>query len=121
MTIIEIVILFTRNDSHSDDETIKSDYQHGAVASGLAIGVPGQVKGLYAAHQKFGRLSWAELVQPSIELAEKGYLQTGINLRAEAYHRIVEAFKFGYAQRTTHLCVLDEQGDGVAITSTINS
>ena len=37
MTIIEIVILFTRNDSHSDDETIKSDYQHGAVASDSPI------------------------------------------------------------------------------------
>ena len=27
-----------------------------------------------------------------------GYVQTEINLRAEAYHRIVEAFKFGYGQ-----------------------
>ena len=39
---------------------------------GLSIGVPGQVKGLYEAHQQFGRLSWSELIQPSIELAEKG-------------------------------------------------
>ena len=39
---------------------------------GLAIGVPGQVKGLYEAHQQFGRLPWSELVQPSIELAENG-------------------------------------------------
>ena len=43
-----------------------------SIIGGLAIGVPGQVKGLYEAHQQFGRLSWAELVQLSIELAEKG-------------------------------------------------
>jgi gamma-glutamyltranspeptidase/glutathione hydrolase len=43
---------------------------------GLAIGVPGTVAGLVAIHEKFGTLSWEALVQPAIELAEKGYLVT---------------------------------------------
>lgn len=38
-----------------------------------AIGVPGTVAGLYLTHQKYGRLPWAALVQPAIDLAEKGF------------------------------------------------
>jgi len=37
-----------------------------------SVGVPGTVAGLYLAHQKYGSLSWKELVQPSIDLAENG-------------------------------------------------
>ena len=37
-----------------------------------SVGVPGTVAGLYLAHQKYGLLSWKELVQPSIDLAQKG-------------------------------------------------
>jgi gamma-glutamyltranspeptidase / glutathione hydrolase len=37
-----------------------------------SAGVPGTVAGLYLAHQKYGSLPWAELVQPAIELAQKG-------------------------------------------------
>jgi gamma-glutamyltranspeptidase/glutathione hydrolase len=33
-------------------------------------GVPGSVAGMYAAHQRFGSLPWAELLQPAIHLAE---------------------------------------------------
>ena len=36
----------------------------------LAVGVPGTVAGLWEAHQRFGRLSWAELVAPAMALAE---------------------------------------------------
>ena len=43
---------------------------------GLAIGVPGQLKGLYEAHHRFGKLSWSEVVQPSISLAEDGFVIT---------------------------------------------
>jgi gamma-glutamyltranspeptidase / glutathione hydrolase len=36
----------------------------------LAAGVPGSVAGMWAAHQRFGSLPWAELVQPAVNLAE---------------------------------------------------
>ena len=39
----------------------------------LSVGVPGTVAGLYQAHQKYGKLSWSELVKPSVELAKKGF------------------------------------------------
>ncbi len=39
----------------------------------LASGVPGSVRGLYLAHQKYGKLPWKDLLQPAIRLAEKGF------------------------------------------------
>lgn len=39
----------------------------------LAAGVPGSVDGMVRAHQKYGKLSWKELLQPAINLAEKGF------------------------------------------------
>jgi gamma-glutamyltranspeptidase / glutathione hydrolase len=39
----------------------------------LASGVPGTVAGLFASH-KYGRLSFEKLIQPAIELAEKGFV-----------------------------------------------
>ena len=44
-----------------------------AVISGLAVGVPGAVRMLEAAHRQHGRLSWAQLFQPAIMLAEQGF------------------------------------------------
>jgi len=41
-----------------------------------AVGIPGTVAGLYLAHQKYGSLPWAELVQPSVDLAENGFPMT---------------------------------------------
>lgn len=42
----------------------------------LASGVPGSVDGMVAAHARFGKLPWAELVQPAVDLAEKGVIKT---------------------------------------------
>ncbi|MBD1431139.1 gamma-glutamyltransferase [Sphingobacterium litopenaei] len=42
----------------------------------LATGVPGAVAGMDEAFKKYASLSWKELVQPAIELAEKGFAIT---------------------------------------------
>ncbi|MDE1147427.1 MAG: gamma-glutamyltransferase [Azospirillaceae bacterium] len=39
-----------------------------------AAGVPGTVMGLWEAHHRFGKLTWAQVMQPAIDLAEKGFL-----------------------------------------------
>lgn len=38
-----------------------------------AIGVPGEVALFYKMHQEQGKLAWAKLLQPAIDLAEKGF------------------------------------------------
>lgn len=42
----------------------------------LASGVPGSVAGMAQAHAKYGKLPWKQLLQPAIDLAKKGVVQT---------------------------------------------
>ncbi len=42
----------------------------------LAAGVPGSVAGLYEAHQKYGKLAWADLIEPAVRLAQNGFIVT---------------------------------------------
>ena len=39
----------------------------------LAAGVPGTVDGMIRVHEKYGRLSFREIIQPAIDLATKGF------------------------------------------------
>ena len=48
----------------------KKDSIHGH----KAVGVPGTVRGLAVAHQRFGKLPWKELVMPAVILARDGFL-----------------------------------------------
>ncbi|KAI9556606.1 hypothetical protein GHT06_016396 [Daphnia sinensis] len=43
-----------------------------AKKGGLAVAVPGELAGYWAAHQTYGRLPWSQLIQPAIKLAEGG-------------------------------------------------
>lgn len=54
-------------DSAGQAITDKSLFGH------LAPGVPGSVDGMVKAHQKYGKLSWAKLLQPAIDLAQNGF------------------------------------------------
>ena len=47
--------------------------QRDSLVGGRASGVPGTVRGLWAAHQRFGSLPWARLLQPAITLAADGF------------------------------------------------
>ncbi len=44
-----------------------------AVVGGRSVGVPGTLRLLEVAHARHGRLDWAALFQPAIEIAEKGF------------------------------------------------
>jgi len=44
-----------------------------AMASGRAVGVPGALPVLEAAHRAHGKLPWARLMEPAIRLAEGGF------------------------------------------------
>ena len=57
-------------DSTGNAITDKSLFGH------LAAGVPGSVDGMVKAHHKYGKLSWAEVMQPSINLARNGFALT---------------------------------------------
>lgn len=39
----------------------------------LAAGIPGSVEGMVAAHKRFGKLKFADLLQPAVELARRGF------------------------------------------------
>ena len=50
-----------------------------------SVGVPGTVAGLYMAHEKYGSLPWAALVQPSIDLANNGFPLTWALYRSASF------------------------------------
>ncbi|MGJ5672845.1 MAG: gamma-glutamyltransferase [Nostochopsis sp.] len=45
-----------------------------SITGHLAVATPGTVAGLYAVHQRYGKLPWAEVVKPAIALAKDGFI-----------------------------------------------
>jgi gamma-glutamyltranspeptidase/glutathione hydrolase len=56
-----------------------------SVEGHLAAGVPGSVAGMWEAHRRFGKLPWAELVQPAVHLAEGIVVHERLALSLTAY------------------------------------
>lgn len=51
-------------------------YEHDSKAASkgpLAAGVPGEVRGMWEAHRRWGVLPWADLIEPSLDLCRHGY------------------------------------------------
>ena len=55
-----------------------------------AVGVPGTVAGLWAVHQRFGKLSWQAVLAPAIRFAEQGFIVS--DKLATAYQTSVKHF-----------------------------
>lgn len=47
-----------------------------AVTGILAVATPGELKGYWAMHQKYGRVPWRVLIEPSIKLCRNGHIVT---------------------------------------------
>ncbi len=47
-----------------------------AVVGGRSVGTPGTLMLIYETHQRYGKLDWADLVAPAIDLAEMGFAVT---------------------------------------------
>jgi len=62
-----------------------------SLATHQASGVPGSVDGMVEASKKYGKLKWAELVQPAVDLARNGFKVTA--KLANALNRIKATFE----------------------------
>lgn len=55
----------------------KDMFKNMTVATGiLSVAVPGELKGYWELHQKYGTLPWKTLIQPTIDLCRKGHVVT---------------------------------------------
>ena len=61
---------FRMDDFVKDGQPVDFDT---AVASGAAVGVPGTVRGWHEALSRYGTLGFAQVLQPAIEVAERGF------------------------------------------------
>jgi len=55
---------------------------------GLAVAVPGEIRGYYELHQRAGKLPWADLFQPTIDLCKNGFPVSGHTARAFQDQRV---------------------------------
>lgn len=52
-----------------------------SVVGGLAVGTPGEVLGMVALHERYGRIPWNELVYPAYVLAQRGFPAHALMIR----------------------------------------
>lgn len=61
-----------------------------------ASGVPGSVDGMVEAHRKYGKLKWADLVQPAVDMARNGFKVTRhLASNLNSYHNIFKTLNPG--------------------------
>lgn len=49
------------------------DDENKSLFGGLAVAVPGELKGLHELHKKYGKLNWKDVVEPVAMIAENGF------------------------------------------------
>ncbi len=77
-----------------------------AVLSGLSVGVPGNVRLAAEAHERHGKLAWAELFEPAIALARDGFV-----LSERLHEFLVRARNRAAAEAEGQALFYDELGE----------
>lgn len=77
------------------------------LVGGLSVGVPGNVDGLVTAERQFGKLPLKEVVEPAIELAEKGFrvnarLEESFNYAFRRFREFPSTMKYFSKDDTTY-------------------
>jgi gamma-glutamyltranspeptidase/glutathione hydrolase/leukotriene-C4 hydrolase len=55
------------------EQMFVNDTKKSSLEGGLSIAVPGELKGMWELHQKYGKLPWKDLFQPVIDLCRNGH------------------------------------------------
>lgn len=75
---VEVLVARERAPSASTSEMFTGKTVKGtdspSLFGGLAVAVPGALRGYWALHKRYGRLPWKRLVEPAIELCHNGVL-----------------------------------------------
>jgi gamma-glutamyltranspeptidase/glutathione hydrolase len=55
-------------------DVVRNRSPHGLIApyGAIAVSTPGALDGWWTMHQRFGRLKWSEILEPAIEMCERG-------------------------------------------------
>lgn len=71
------------------NSTMYKDDPDAARWGGLAVGVPGEMRGLQEAHGRWGKLPWARLVQPSVDLAAEWTVDIELARRLQMFAPLI--------------------------------
>ena len=55
------------------ENMFRDDKNKSSLEGGLSIAVPGELKGMWELHKKYGKLPWKEVFQPVIDLCRNGH------------------------------------------------
>ncbi|CAG8688231.1 6598_t:CDS:2, partial [Cetraspora pellucida] len=62
-----------------------------AAIGGLSVGVPGEIHGMKLAHERYGKLSWNRLFEPSIKLSRDGFpVGPELGMKLKVYKDLME-------------------------------
>ncbi|KAI0076121.1 gamma-glutamyltranspeptidase [Panus rudis PR-1116 ss-1] len=71
------------------NETMYVNDPTSSIFGGLSVGVPGELRGLEAAHQRWGKLPWSQLVEPAAELAKGWKVPTELARRIQMFELLM--------------------------------
>ncbi|KAF5393357.1 hypothetical protein D9757_000549 [Collybiopsis confluens] len=69
--------------------TMFPPHSNTSIFGGLAVAVPGELRGLSEAHRRWGRLPWKELVQPAAELAREWKVDVELSRRIPLFPNLM--------------------------------